>query len=1535
MDASKKGDEDLRLKTLKDALEGHSLAPESLVALLSEELRAYKTVRANTGHERFNVICDLLELCPDESGKVQERAGVLLELAQVLCYHDYTEKTECSALDAIREALQLLDYMPESPESQDQLLDDRAQALLWLYICSLESKMQQSIEKEQRAWTQDQKNLEDFEPNDLNYEDKLQDDKFLYNSITFNLAAEAAQSKSLDDALALWKKLLARKGIPQVRNVEQTTASLHLAAALYRMMAKPLQAMECYLLLRTLCRALGDQLGTASALCQVTKLLFHLGCPSDAKARTRLAMAHCFIYPPLPPTASLSPSLLVLQIEEGLALLLKVLQSPTLQKTAKVWYLLRAHILQLVAVYLGLPSTSLSTELRQQIWAEGWKTPETALADAHKLFRSIILLLLGSDVLSSPTAGTDAPFIDYGENLLQKWQVLADMLACSEKLIALLGTVETICEAKAFCMEALKLSMKLQALRCAGFLVQKSDLELQRSDMELCQSDLQQALFLLESGTGEPPLQLGGGLKHKDKVKIQLTKGRCQGRQHRSPSAESAAEDEAFLKGPNLEFVATVGTEQKQATLTTSPELKPKRKRRLRFLTHTPACSCPLCSDVALMVVGLRWLVTFAQGELALGNVTEGLGLLQAALERCAPATVRFSGAIRAVSWGKKAVLGTQPNLGLLDDVMGRVYAALAAHSLRGHQPQKQLWELVEAGLAFLSSRPPHLPGLECHAASLLLTKAVATIYTLAAAHDGCTANVFSSTWGTVAAKAPKPATPVQKSCPPPMARSQGPKQAPQPQAPFAVFNEHCSSGQLEVLGWPLSPLLPVLREQETRSLQLTAVAFSSQVTFSDDSDLDDPPAALQPEDKGPAPRRVRSVASSKVTQPSGSSRAGTKKALRGRTVLRAPSREQEEDGELLRAIAEEETLEEELELSFEVLRGSDEEGPAPGRLGESRGYGDRVASINGGLTCVPTSHLVPMPLQADKALGESFLPLKEAPWALPLPAGLPSLDLVCESLMAALTSISHCPPSALYCQLCRLLALCRGSRDPLATACLVSESVAITTRHQMLSSIHRRIHKAKKSRDMAEQLEELSLHGVPADPQSQRLAQLQHLFQFSSAGLGQQEMEAFQEQLCQIPSGVTVCILALGSVQPSAVGDTLLLTRLERGGAPVTIRIPTAGSKVPLSSVLEEFDAIQAQQKEFNNCTDKRDWWLGRSELDRRMKSLTETLEKQVLGCWKGALLPAGPDPVATKAALELHKRLRECGLEDPDPALLKVVLNGAHLLAPPDVQRLALGLCPAQPAAAQALLQVAVEERGACGKQAGSSLLLVLDKHLQKLPWENMPCLQALPVTRLPSLRFLLSYSLRSQDQAGSVLTRGVDPSSAFYVLNPHSNLPGTEERFRAWFESEAGWTGVTGTVPSREQMQAALMEHDLYIYAGHGAGARFLDGHSILKLDCAAVTLLFGCSSVALAVRGSLEGSGIVLKYIMAGCPLVLGNLWDVTDRDIDRYTEALLQSWLRAGPGAPLLHHVIQARQAPRLKYLIGAAPVAYGLPVSLH
>lgn len=35
--------------------------------------------------------------------------------------------------------------------------------------------------------------MEEFEVNDLNYEDKLQEDRFLYSNIAFNLAADAGE----------------------------------------------------------------------------------------------------------------------------------------------------------------------------------------------------------------------------------------------------------------------------------------------------------------------------------------------------------------------------------------------------------------------------------------------------------------------------------------------------------------------------------------------------------------------------------------------------------------------------------------------------------------------------------------------------------------------------------------------------------------------------------------------------------------------------------------------------------------------------------------------------------------------------------------------------------------------------------------------------------------------------------------------------------------------------------------------------------------------------------------------------------------------------------------------------------------------------------------------------------------------------------------------------------------------------------------------------------------------------------------------
>ncbi|NWW47836.1 ESPL1 protein, partial [Pedionomus torquatus] len=134
------------------------------------------------------------------------------------------------------------------------------------------------------------------------------------------------------------------------------------------------------------------------------------------------------------------------------------------------------------------------------------------------------------------------------------------------------------------------------------------------------------------------------------------------------------------------------------------------------------------------------------------------------------------------------------------------------------------------------------------------------------------------------------------------------------------------------------------------------------------------------------------------------------------------------------------------------------------------------------------------------------------------------------------------------------------------------------------------------------------------------------------------------------LSSGVTICLLTLASVWPGSVGDTLLLLRLERDILPVTIPIPTAHGKVSLSSVLRDFDTILKGQKEANACRDKQDWWLHRSQLEQEMKNLIENLERHVLGCWRGALLPSAPPQsgLEEEAAL-LHPQLLACGWKDP----------------------------------------------------------------------------------------------------------------------------------------------------------------------------------------------------------------------------------------------------------------------------------------------
>lgn len=92
-----------------------------------------------------------------------------------------------------------------------------------------------------------------------------------------------------------------------------------------------------------------------------------------------------------------------------------------------------------------------------------------------------------------------------------------------------------------------------------------------------------------------------------------------------------------------------------------------------------------------------------------------------------------------------------------------------------------------------------------------------------------------------------------------------------------------------------------------------------------------------------------------------------------------------------------------------------------------------------------------------------------------------------------------------------------------------------------------------------------------------------------------------------------------------------------------------------------------------------------------------------------------------------------------------------------------------------------------------------------------------------------------------------------------------------------------------------------------------------------------MLWGCSSGELRNLGVFDPFGTPNTYLLGGCPSLLANLWDVTDKDIDRLAQNVFRRTglddREDGPatGRPvsLGKALAEARSTCRLKYLNGA------------
>ena len=474
-----------------------------------------------------------------------------------------------------------------------------------------------------------------------------------------------------------------------------------------------------------------------------------------------------------------------------------------------------------------------------------------------------------------------------------------------------------------------------------------------------------------------------------------------------------------------------------------------------------------------------------------------------------------------------------------------------------------------------------------------------------------------------------------------------------------------------------------------------------------------------------------------------------------------------------------------------------------------------------------------------------------------------------------------------------------------------------------------------------------------------------------------------------------------------------LFVACLARSRSPFVVRIPLARPD-PSDGDPDGFDLerARAEMQEIvrqanltahdtrGSSTDKSmraSWFAERQDLDRQLSALLDSIENVWLGGFRGLLSGHRTDehglanfgrslsstlnkhlPSRKKKSrssgprIELHHHVldlfvglghpRAMDLDDAVTDLLYFVVDILQFNGEPnaydeiDFDAMLVDVLDALHAYHDARRDVSPGEE--------AHVVLVLDKELQIFPWESLPCLRGTAVSRMPSLGSVWERLKAMREQSFDSNAYKLSRTKGSYILNPSSDLKSTQQTFGQLFDTQLpDYKAIVNRPPEAHEFETVLRERDLVLYFGHGGGGQYIRPRAIRKMENCAVTLLMGCSSAKLTECGVYEPYGMPLSYMSGGSPAVVGTLWDVTDRDIDRFALKLMEDWglvrgdSRAsaqsvrkskekekvgkvmddgGPFQPvsLDQAMANARETCVLKYLNGAAPVMYGIPVLL-
>jgi separase len=511
-----------------------------------------------------------------------------------------------------------------------------------------------------------------------------------------------------------------------------------------------------------------------------------------------------------------------------------------------------------------------------------------------------------------------------------------------------------------------------------------------------------------------------------------------------------------------------------------------------------------------------------------------------------------------------------------------------------------------------------------------------------------------------------------------------------------------------------------------------------------------------------------------------------------------------------------------------------------------------------------------------------------------------------------------------------------------------------------------------------------------------------------------------------------------IASVGLSQDHTELLLSRIEACGSPFLMRVPLGRPDADDTEVREfTFHDAKAELVEIvrlaaesshdeRGAGDKqarKEWFAEREKLDCRLKLLLTNIENVWLGGFRGLLdcddidrsllsrfgqslslsldahLPSRQKAGKTFERVNLHAHVLELfvrlpfkegspELDDSITDLLYFVIDILQFNGEPnaydeiDFDALLVGV-----------LEALRSYHAVAPSASNKHTILILDKELEAFPWESLPILHHRSVSRMPSLGAIKDRLDRIRTQSATADSLSIPTDNGAYILNPSGDLVSTQTSLEPLLSS-LNYHPLVNEPPTELQFQDLLTSHSLLLYFGHGSGAQYIRKRLIRRLSNVAVTWLMGCSSVKMTEVGQFESYGICSAYVFGGAPAVVGTLWDVTDRDLDRGSVKGLSLWGlvdeleeesskvkgkgkgkevkkrsqkkerpvddeqdpetqgRNGFAIPVFERykslprserkgrvtigeaVSAARQACRLRYLNGAAIVVYGVPVVL-